>query len=251
MTLPDARQLIRTTDATWPAAVRRTLGPWTIRTGLGGGQRVSATTLNRPLPEADLRAALPEAEAAMAAAHQPALFMVRPQDGMLDHVLERAGYRVKDPVSLYACPIQTLSAPQPARLSAFAIWPPLAIMAELWDEGGIGPARRAVMARAEGPKCAILARQNDRAAGTAFVAIHENIAMLHALEVTPSQRRQSVANNIMRVAALWAQDHGATSFSVVVTQANTAANRLYASLNMKNMGHYHYRIKRPGNGPKE
>jgi ribosomal protein S18 acetylase RimI-like enzyme len=99
------------------------------------------------------------------------------------------------------------------------------------------------MARVSGPKTAILGRINDRAAGTAFVALHEQTAMLHALHVLPGQRRQGIAAHMMRAAALWAQDQGAQRFSVVVTSANTAALALYASLGMTIVGHYHYRMR--------
>ena len=36
-------------DATWPAAAFRQVGPWTIRTGGGGGSRVSAATALGPV----------------------------------------------------------------------------------------------------------------------------------------------------------------------------------------------------------
>ena len=47
----------------------------------------------------------------------------------------------------------------------------------------------------------------------------------------------------MRRAAAWAQSLGATHMSVICTQANPAANGLYASLGMACVGSYHYRIK--------
>ena len=56
-------------------------------------------------------------------------------------------------------------------MAAFAHWPPLAIACDLWAEGGIGPARLAVMDRVEGAKSVILGRANDRASGVAFVAV--------------------------------------------------------------------------------
>ena len=70
----------------------------------------------------------------------------------------------------------------PERMTSFTHWPPLQIAAELWAEGGIGPARLAVMERVQGPKTVILARAQDRAAGVAFVALHDGMAMLHGLE---------------------------------------------------------------------
>ncbi|AXX99428.1 GNAT family N-acetyltransferase [Profundibacter amoris] len=231
--------LYQTTDATWPAAEYLTVGNWTIRRGDGGGQRVSSATANGPVTSEDISVA----EQAQDALGQPHLFMIRQGDEALDALLEAKGYRIKDPVNQYACPVETLTKIAPERLAAFAVWPPLAIINEIWTEQGIGAGRQAVMARARGPKTAILARQNDRAAGVAYVAIHGTTAMLHALEVVPEQRRQGVAVNIMGVAAKWAQDNGATGFSVICLRDNLPANRLYASLGMENVGYYHYRIK--------
>lgn len=241
MTLTDT--LIETIEATWPPANTSTHGNWTIRTGAGGGQRVSSATANGPVEAQDIKAA----EQAMHALGQNPLFMIRDEDAALDTMLEAQGYVLHDPVVMYQCPVETLVKIAPKRLTAFAIWPPLAIICEIWADQGIGAARQAVMTRAKGAKAAILARQNDRAAGAAFVAIHNSIAMLHALEVVPDHRRQGVANNIMGVAAIWAQNNGATDFSVICVRDNTAANALYTSLNMKNVGNYHYR-KRPEAG---
>lgn len=233
--------LYQTGDATWPAAEFLTIGNWTIRKGAGGGQRVSSATANGPVTSADINVA----EQAMIAIDQSPLFMIREGEGALDALLDAKGYRIKDPVNLYTCPIETLTRLAPERLAAFPIWPPLAIINEIWAEHGITEGRQAVMQRCTAPKTAILARQNDRAAGVAYVAIHNSMAMLHALEVVDDHRRQGVANNIMGVAAIWAQDNGATDFSVICVRDNVAANTLYASLNMENVGHYHYRIIDP------
>ncbi len=233
--------LYQTTDATWPAAEFMTVGNWTIRKGADGGQRVSSATANGPVTTEDINVA----EEAHAALGQNALFMVREGEEALDALLEARGYRIKDPVNLYACPIENLTKLAPARMTGFAIWPPLAIINEVWTDHGIGPSRQAVMQRAKGPKTAVLARQNDRVAGAAYVAIHNSVAMLHALEVVHDHRRQGVANNILGVAAVWAQDNGATDFSVICVRDNTAANALYTSLNMENVGHYHYRVHDP------
>ncbi len=233
--------LYQTIDATWPAAEFQTIGNWTIRKGAGGGQRVSSATALGPVNSNDIEVA----EAALAALGQNALFMVRAGEEALDGLLADKGYRIKDPVNIYTCPIENLTRLAPARMAGFAIWPPLAIISEIWTDQGIGPERQAVMHRAQGPKTAILARQNDRVAGAAYVAVHNSVAMLHALEVVLDQRRQGVANNIMGVAAVWAQNNGATDFSVICVGENTGANALYASLNMENVGHYHYRINDP------
>lgn len=226
-------------EATWPAANQRQVGRWLIREGLGGGQRVMASSALPGWRAEDL----PQAEAAMQALGQPLIFVIYPGDEVLDAALAAEGYKVVDPVVGYAGEIAALGLAAPEHMTTFPHWPPMAIAEDLWAEGGIGPARLAVMARAKGPKCAILGRANDRAAGVAFVALHEDVAMLHALEVTPSQRRQGSAHNILRAAVRWAQDNGAQHFSLVVTEANSGARALYASLGLGLVGQYHYRRK--------
>ena len=231
--------LSQVAEATWPPAAIHRQGPWLIREGQGGGQRVSAAS-----PAGDWTADdIPLAEAAMQALGQSPLFVLHPQDAALDAALAACGYAHHDPVIAYAAPTAALADPPPAFLTAFPHWPPLAIATRLWAEGGIDPARLAVMARVTGPKTAILGRAGDRAAGIAFTAIHGNIAMLHALEVAPDQRRKGCAHNILRAAALWAHDHGAQTLALLVTERNIAARALYASLNMAVVGQYHYRKK--------
>jgi GNAT superfamily N-acetyltransferase len=230
--------LFAVVDGTWPAAALHRAGPWLIREGAGGGQRVSAATAEGAWSPADI----PLAEAAQRALGQPPLFLVRDGEEALDQALATRGYRIHDPVFFRAAAVTDLAAPVPP-LAAFPHWPPLAIAETLWADGGIGPARVAVMHRAPGPKTAILARTADRPSGIAYAAIHGTDAMVHALHVSPGFRRQGSAVNIMRAAANWAQDHGATRISVAVTQGNAAANALYASLNMPIVGQYHYRLE--------
>ncbi|WP_095587399.1 GNAT family N-acetyltransferase [Actibacterium ureilyticum] len=236
----DPATLYTAIAATWPPAATRRVGPWTIRDGQGGGKRVSAATADGPFDAGDL----PAAEDAMRALGQDPLFMIRAGDDALDTLLADAGYRVIDPVQVRAIPVADL-AQLPPPVTAFTLWQPLQITQEIWAAGGIGTERLAVMDRVTGPKTSVLGRARDRAAGAAFVAIHGEIAFCHAVEVEPTQRRQKTAVNMMRLAACWAQDRGATTLAVLVTDANDAANALYASLNMQVVGHYHYRIKAP------
>ncbi len=221
-------------EATWPPSSRRQLGPFTLRDGAGGGQRVSAASVDGPFTEAELAAA----ESAMA----DPLMLVHAYDTDLDAALDARGWRIVDPVVAYAAPVTALMADLPY-LAAFAHWPPLEIARSIWDEGGIGPGRIAVMDRVEGPKTTILSRAGDRPAGVAFVACHGDDAMLHALEVRPGHRRQGVGRILLMAAANWAAEQGATRLSLVVTRQNTAARALYARLGMGVVGHYHYRMK--------
>jgi len=235
VSLPPAL-LAEVMEATWPAESRSALGPFTLRQGGGGGQRVSAATVEGGFTERDLDAAI--------AAMPELLFAIHPDRGeadrALDAALEARGFRLHDPVVAYAAPVAALAGDLPF-LTAFPHWPPLETVHAVWAEGGIGPARVQVMARAAGPHSAILGRSGDRPAGAAFVAIHDHIAMLHALEVRPSQRRQGVGGHLLRAAANWAADQGAQVLSLVVTRQNAAARALYARAGMAEAGRYHYR----------
>ncbi|MCG7521063.1 GNAT family N-acetyltransferase [Ruegeria sp. Ofav3-42] len=232
-------------DGTWPAARYETLGPFRLRQGLGGGSRVSAANALGPATEAQLRAA----EEAMRAMGQRPIICLRPKDEMLDQQLADRGYDILDPVNIYECPVQRLTDTPIPRVTAFTIWSPLAIMKEIWAQGGIGPERLAVMDRAQGPKTGILLRRSDQPAGTGFVAIHDKVAMVHALEILPEHRRQGLGQWAMRAAAFWAQDNGAETLSVICTKANDGANGLYHALGMAITGEYHYRQLVQGDSP--
>ena len=225
--------LARLMEATWPPARTWAEGGLTFRDGAGGGKRVSAATCDGPVTEADL--------AALEAMAEP-LALIRDGDQALDTALAARGWRVVDPVLAYAAPVAALVADLPP-LAAFPHWPPLAIAASIWEEGGIGPARLAVMDRVAGPHTAILARHGDRPAGVAFVACDGAEAMLHAVEVRSSLRRLGVGRTLLQAAATWAAAQGAQRLSLAVTAQNTAARALYARLGMQAVGQYHYRMK--------
>ncbi|MGR3407948.1 GNAT family N-acetyltransferase, partial [Roseovarius indicus] len=212
-------------------------GPWTIRGGQGGGQRVSAATANGPVTEAHL----PEAEEAMRALGQTPLFMIRKGDDDLDTMLAGRGYKVVDPVNLWVGKAQPLADEAGPRGKAYAVWEPLAIQVDMWAGGGIGPGRIAVMHRVASPKTSIIGRFEHTPAATAFVGLHAGVAMIHALEVPEALRRKGVAVRVCRQAALWSVQNGGTWISALCTQANTGANALYSSLGLGVVGQYHYR----------
>ncbi|WP_299025852.1 GNAT family N-acetyltransferase [uncultured Sulfitobacter sp.] len=232
-----AHQLYDVCEGTWPPARTWDEGPWTLRDGAGGGKRVSAATALGDVTDGDI----PRAEAAMRDMGQQPLFMIRDGDDALDALLEARGYDLIDEVVLYSVPIDQLTDKPLPRVTCFNIWEPLAIMKEIWAQGGIGPARLDVMERAQ-TKTGILARWNEKPGGAGFVGIHEGIAMVHALEVLPDQRKQGVAEWMMRAASLWGAKHGATHMAVLCVTANKPANALYTKLGFARVGMYHYRI---------
>lgn len=231
-------------DATWPAAHEMRQGSWVLRDGQGGGQRVSATLLAAgvdaaAITDADVRCA---ADAQTAAGHAPLFALRGAAQTALDNILVGQGYTVNDPTVIYAAPTATLKQePEPTTL--FEIWPPLAIMRDLWAAAGTGPARIAVMDRAAAPKTSLIARHADRAVGVGFVACHDGIAMLHAVEVSLQYRRKGAGVRIVQGAAWWAASQGAHTFALAVTARNAGARALYERLGMTQVVSYHYRAK--------
>lgn len=219
----------------WPPVATHQAGGFCIQQGGGGGSRVSAALRQRD--EVDIAAA----EAAMRALNEVPLFAVEAGDVALDEALAARGYLVEDETVFLIGPVAAIGAEPPKPVSAFTLWPPLAIQRDLWAAGGIGPSRLAVMARAEGPKTALLGRVQDRAAGVGYVAVAEGVGFVHALSVLPAFRRLGLARNLMRAAARWAGAQGADRLALVVRRDNAAAISLYANLGMVEAGGYHYR----------
>jgi ribosomal protein S18 acetylase RimI-like enzyme len=222
-------------EATWPPAETVRLGPWRLRRGEGGGSRVSAATLEGPLGE------VAAAEAAMRGFGQRPLFMVREGERELDRALEARGYAVKSPSLLMAAPVAGV-AHSVADVTTIDCTAPLVAMEELWAEGGIGPARLAVMARAPQPKTYFLGRLDERPAGVAFVGAAGPVAMVHALHVSPRFRLRGLGARLSRAAAAWGATQGVETFGLAVEESNAAARMLYTALGLRVAGRYHYRI---------
>jgi len=230
-------QLLAAMEATWPPARRVHVDGWCLRDGLGGGKRVSATT--RLDPQAQLAAALK----AMAGQDQRPLFMLRPEEADLDAALDLLGYDLVDPVQLYRVDAATLADPEPDR-AVICCDAPLAVMREIWADGGIHAPRLAVMNRVAGARSFLLARSGDRPAGVAFVAAAGGIAMIHAIEVAQACRRLGLGAALLRAAAGFALREGCGTLALAVTQANGPANALYRRMGMEPAGQYHYRQAR-------
>jgi len=236
--IPGLPRLYAAIDGTWPAARLVHTGPWTLREGGGGGKRVSCASADGDWTTDDLAAA----EKAMRMLDQTPLFMIRVGEDALDAALDARGYRLIDPVTLWCTPVAALTDVAIPRVTTFALWEPLAVTREIWEEAGIGAARQRVMERVKGPKAGLLGRIDDRPAGAGFCAIHDGIAMVHALEIRAPQRGKGLGKWMMRRAAAWAGEHGAEWLAVLCLTDNAAANGLYASLGFEVVGQYHYRI---------
>jgi GNAT superfamily N-acetyltransferase len=225
-------QLFEAIDATWPPFEMVKSNGWLLRQGLGGGQRVSAAT--QVDPNADPNTAARR----MLDWGQTPLFMIRESDLDLDTALAVQGYKVVDPVVLLG---QRLSKSFTQSTKFRAHEAPTIEQLEIWENGGVGPARIDVMQRAKGPKCFAAFQNGSDTVATAFVAIHEGIAMVHAVEVPLAHRRRGYGLRIMKDIQSWAAANGAESLVVLTVRANVAARSLYENMGMTEMGAYHYR----------
>lgn len=226
-------------EATWPAAETARHGGIAVGRGRGAGGRVSSARAVDRWSGADLDAA----EAQHLNWDQPPLFRAWDDEVDLIRALQDRGYRFDTPTLVLAAPLSVLTDRTLPPVTAFAIWPPLAIQREIWAAGNIGPARQAVMEHGPHPKAALLGRIRDRAAGAGFVACHGDVAMVHGIEVLPDFRRQGLASWMMRQAAFWAADQGASRIALAVSRRNEVARAVYTSLGFAVAGSYAYYLR--------
>ncbi|MFT4013376.1 MAG: GNAT family N-acetyltransferase [Paracoccus sp. (in: a-proteobacteria)] len=231
--------LFRAFETSWPAAESFEAGGFRSGRGLGAGGRVSSSLALGPDWS---EAGIAEAEAAHRRWDQRPMFRVWDQDARLGAALAARGYAPTNPTSVMAIDCARLSEAVP-RMGTFRIWPPLAIQTDLWAAGNIGPARQAVMPRVALAKTSILARIEDRAAGSAFVALDGPVAMIHAIEVAPEFRRRGLAGWMLRSAAQWGAEQGASRLGLAVSRANTGARALYDRMGFAEMGSYAYWVR--------
>jgi len=243
MSAPDLIRLMAALDATWPAAELCDQAGWRLRRGAGGGKRVSAASLTDPA------AALPDitaAENVMQGWGQYGLFRLIPdavpRDTELGAALAERGYRVIDPVVIYCARIGDLIDGSDETARIIRVSTDLELIDEIWRAGGVGPERRAVMARSKGPGSVLMARQEDRPAGATFIACDREIAMIHAIEVLEEARRRGAGAMLLRGAASFGAEKGCGWLSLAVTAANAPARGLYEKLGMEDAGRYHYCI---------
>lgn len=234
---PGDPDLARAFETTWPAAETADAGGFRVGRGCGAGGRVSSARALGPDWDA---AAIPEVEAIHRGWRQRPMFRLPDSDSALAAALARQGYGAETPTAIMAADCAMLTATPTPAMTAFAIWPPLAIQAEIWAAGNIGAARQAVMPRVALPRTAILGRHADRAVGAAFVAADGPVAMIHAIEILPGFRRKGMATWLIRKAAEWGAAQGATRLGLAVSRANTSARALYDRMGFAEIGGYSY-----------
>ncbi|TRW95056.1 GNAT family N-acetyltransferase [Paracoccus sp. M683] len=223
-------------ETTWPAAEYADAGGFRLGRAPGAGGRVNSARRAGDWTQADLDTAI----AIFGDWQQRPVFRVLDDDASLIAALEKRGFQRNNPTAIMTCPIAALTDRQVPPVTAFAVWPPLAIQREIWAAGNINAARQQVMERVPAPRTSILGRIKDRAAGAGFVAIHGDVAMVHAIEVAPDWRRAGMAGWMMRQAAIWAEEQAAARIGLAVSRANEGAVALYRGFGFDEVAGYGY-----------
>ncbi len=235
---PSQSDLFEAIDVTWPAFTVHKQGIWTLREGRDAGNRVSSASTDAVPANEDLIDAIKR----MRALGQIPQFMVRGNQPELDSLLAKKGYQIGYPVDVLTTKSEDIASYEQSKLEVIFTEAPISILTEIWALGGIFSPRIDVMRRSSKPSAFLLGRKNDRAAAAGFVAVHNDIAMVHAVEVLPFMRRQGVADRMMRGAAWWAVEKGAKYIACLTTTDNVEAQNLYRKMGMEVASHYHYRI---------
>ena len=238
MTLKNNSSIFETIDLTWPAKEFLELPEWKLRKSIKGGKRVSAVTAigKSGIP------AIQFVENTLEEWCQDKLFMIKAGENSLDDALKERGYCIVDPTNIWSISAEALSMQQIPPVTAFSIFPPLAIQREIWKANGIDASRIEIMDRVKTPKTTIFGRINAKPAASAFVAVSNKIAMVHALIVDHKFQRQGMGKHVMQKVGVWAHQQGAESVVVLCTKQNQSANNFYKILGMKVIGEYHYRL---------
>jgi GNAT superfamily N-acetyltransferase len=236
--LKNGSDIFEAIDVTWPAEKFLEIPKWKLRRSAKGGKRVSAATAIGAPDISDIKLA----ENKMVQWHQDKLFMIKKNEILLDEALSASGYRVIDPTNIWSISSKNLSIQKTLPVKAFTIFPPLAIQRELWRANHIPPSRIEIMDRVKTHKTTIFGRINARPAASAFVAVSNKFAMVHALVVDKKCRRQGMGKFVMQKVGSWAYQMGAESVVALCTEKNCSANILYKSLGMQVIGKYHYRV---------
>jgi GNAT superfamily N-acetyltransferase len=236
--LKNGSDIFEAIDVTWPAEKFLEIPKWKLRRSAKGGKRVSAATAIGAPDISDIKLA----ENKMVQWHQDKLFMIKKNEILLDEALSASGYRVIDPTNIWSISLKNLSIQKTLPVKAFTIFPPLAIQREVWRANHIPPSRIEIMDRVKTHKTTIFGRINARPAASAFVAVSNKFAMVHALVVDKKCRRQGMGKFVMQKVGSWAYQMGAESVVALCTEKNCSANILYKSLGMQVIGKYHYRV---------
>jgi len=227
----------------WPAQATANVAGWLWRYSGGGSQRANSVS---PLDfaGADVEAAIAEAEQLYGARGAAPMFqvcdVVAPAD--LDQRLARRGYRLQEPCTCLAKPIDG-AATTPAGIEvadrAGEDWLSVYFTGVTISRRAAAPA---ILSRVPAPAAFLLWRQGGRPISVALAVAHDGVVIAECVATHPEHRRQGASAQIMRALEAWGVAHGARVAALQAVAANAPAQALYAKLDYHPVGGYHYRV---------
>jgi GNAT superfamily N-acetyltransferase len=226
----------------WPALETADIDGWLWRCTGGGSQRAnSVATLD--FTGSDVEAAIDEAERRYRARGAPPMFQVCDVSapGDLAGRLERRGYRVREPCTTLAKEVAPSELPADIEIAPSADAPWLSVYL-----AGVDESRRelapAILAGVPAPRAFFLLRRQGEPMSAALGVVAHGVVIAECVATRTELRRQSGSSRIMRALEAWGAREGATIAALQAVTANAPAQALYAKLDYRPVGGYHYRV---------
>jgi N-acetylglutamate synthase len=233
----------RAAVSAWPALETASVKGWLWRSSGGGSQRANSVS---PLDfeGGDLGAAIAEAERRYQARGAAPMFQISDvaQPAELDAALEGRGYRLNEPCT---CLAKALSSP-PAMPGGIEI---AERPSEAWLSvylAGITASRRAtapqILGRVPRPSAFLLRRQDGVPISVALAVAHAGVVIAECVATLTAYRRRGASELVMRALEAWGVAEGANLAALQAVTENAPAQALYAKLDYRRVGGYHYRV---------
>jgi GNAT superfamily N-acetyltransferase len=229
--------------AAWPALETADIDGWLWRYAGGGSQRAnSVSPLSFTGKDAD--AAIAEAERRYRARGAPAMFQVceinAPAD--LDDRLARRGYRVEEPCTTLAREIAPAKPPADVEIAASVSedWLSVYLAGVTESRRGFAPM---ILARVPEPRAFFLLRKSGQPMSAALGVVAHGVVVAECVATRAEFRRSGGSARIMAALEAWGAGHGASIAALQAVAANAPAQALYAKLDYRKVGGYHYRIR--------
>ncbi|MGA7204394.1 MAG: N-acetyltransferase [Specibacter sp.] len=231
----------------WVAPDSQTRQGWTLRSAGSVTQRANSIwPAGQPK---DLAAALRDATGWYAARRQPVIFQLthRPENNALGELLDQHRFsRQSETIIMTAGGEPGSQAPAPDGASiVFSETPSEQWLDLWWRVDGRGGAAEQHIARSillGTPSIYATAVNGQGAAiGTGRISLIDGWGGVYGMAVHPEYRRQGVARAILAALMEAAHSAGTANFWLMVTAANTGAQKLYEGAGFAEAGRYHYR----------
>ena len=226
----------------WPAAESAGLAGWLWRYSGGGSQRANSVS---PIAfsGSDVEAAISEAERRYRRRGATPMFQISnvTQPADLDARLQARGYRLKEPCACLAKAIA--EAPMPTGVEIADK------VTDAWLDvylAGITPSRRpqapAILRRVPAPCAFLLLQRDGQPASVALAVAADGVVVAECVATRLEHRRAGASERVMRALEAWGAANGAQVAALQAVTANAPAQALYAKLDYRRVGGYHYRV---------